>query len=302
MRKDITKKLLMREKRYLGRMLSFDIIEFLCRDGLIRSYDTIDFSNVLGIKKTNINTTNRIASGFKEEKTLQTKEGVIVEFNMVYCDLQAFDDIDTPMPKYPFWIGETEVSSWLYRSITNQPLGWGIDEEKKFYPMNLISLNGAIDFCNKLSELEGFDPYYEIQGNATKILGGNGYRLPYQIEWEYAARAGTKNKWAGTNDASLIGYYAWYKDNHKDQWAPTDPIATKKPNEWGIYDMSGNVEEWCHVDQDKIGHIIQTNGILKGGNYESSIDALAISKTNSGGRKDYATAWIGFRIVRNVLF
>jgi formylglycine-generating enzyme required for sulfatase activity len=301
MKKDITKKLLMREKRYLGRMLSFDIINFLYRTSLIQDYDMMVFSNMLGAKNIDINTDNRIPLSLKEEKKLKTQDGKIVEFNMVYCYIQEFDDNSKTMFNYPFWIGETEVSFWLYESIHEEIQGHAYDEATKHkLPVHLMSWEGTIVFCNKLSELEGFDPYYEIGENAIKILGGNGYRLPYQIEWECAAKAGTKNKWSGTNDARLIGDYAWYKGNANPFRYKPNQIATKKPNEWGIYDMSGNVAEWCHANQDNKTKYVKENayGITKGGHFAPSIDDLAISNTKEEHQRG-ASVWVGFRIARN---
>ena len=100
-------------------------------------------------------------------------------------------------------------------------------------PVESVSWNDAQDFIKALSELTG-----------------KKYRLPYEAEWEYAARSGgRKEKWAGTSDASRLGEYAWFDKNSKGK---THVVGAKKPNGLGIYDMSGNVWEWM---QDRYGAV-----------------------------------------------
>ena len=185
-----------------------------------------------------------------------------VQFNMIYCPKDTFimgledeDKDEDADPKdnqprletieSPFLLGETEVTQDLYEKV----IGKNPSEFKNRpqNPVENVSWEDAILFCNELSKLQGLELCYTKQ--STKKFdwlcdfGKNGYRLPEEKEWEYAAKAGTQNRWAGTNDPNELDKYAWFE---KDiDHGSTYPVATKLPNEWGFYDMGGNVDEWC---------------------------------------------------------
>ena len=155
------------------------------------------------------------------------------------------------IPGKNFEMSKTEITQEIYEKI----MGENPSESKgKSNPVENIRGFDAFVFCNKLSEMEGLTPVYSVRGkkNVEKWnytldgVGGqviqddnaNGYRLPSEEEWLFAAKGGEEYKYAGSNDIDEV---AWNPNNSKG----TQPVAQKKANGFGLYDMIGNVEELC---------------------------------------------------------
>jgi formylglycine-generating enzyme required for sulfatase activity len=180
------------------------------------------------------------------------------------------------------------------------------------YPMYYVNWYEAVEFCNKLSLKEGLTPAYSGSGdNITCDWNTNGYRLPTEAEWEFAAKGGIKDssstKYSGSNS---VGAVAWYKGNNKNS---AHPVGTKAPNSLGIYDMSGNVDEWCwdwyeyysngsqtdpRGPTDPRGTPSSVGRITRGGGWANS--AADVRSAYRGALPpDSRFPFYGFRLVRN---
>jgi len=174
-------------------------------------------------------------------------------------------------------------------------------------PVENVSWYDAIEYCNWLSEREGLSTAYSItEGNTGKIVTwnekANGYRLPTEEEWEYACRAGTTSPF-NTGDTITAS-----QANIKNLLGKTTVVGRYAPNAWGLYDMHGNVWEWCwdlyKPAPDAAGMdgpaFSRTNRVIRGGGFGSWEYAVRSARRNGDAWPDLKNNNLGFRIVRNV--
>lgn len=195
------------------------------------------------------------------------------------------------------WIVEIE-SFFLAKYPVTQDIYVEIMEDSPFTfkgnsrPVETVSWLNAVTFCNSLSALLGLKPYYTQTMEGREIasdLKADGFRLPTEAEWEYACKAGTTGIRYGELD--LI---AWYKGNSGKS---THPVGMKEPNLWGLYDMLGNVWEWCSDIYDET--VYGSYRIFRGGGwYDEARGCMATNR-----RRSHPTSFkiddLGFRIARN---
>jgi len=143
-----------------------------------------------------------------------------------------------------FYIGKYSVTQPEYEEIMGENPSHP-NHKRPENPVDQVTWLNAVDYCNKRSVKEGLTPVYTINGNnVTWNREANGYRLPTEAEWEYACRAGTQTPFYTGDKVEEAG---WYKGNTRDSAGQryTFPVGQKKPNAFGLYDMHGNVLEWC---------------------------------------------------------
>ncbi len=200
------------------------------------------------------------------------------------------------------YISKYEITQAEYLEVMDSNPSEFIGESR---PVERVTWYDAATFCNKLSEREGLVKCYVIDGgNTTCDFSANGYRLPTEAEWEYTARGGNQSmgyKYSGSNNLDDV---AWYAANSGSQ---IHEVGLKAPNELGIYDMSGNVREWCWDWLSAYTAEAQTNPtgpaigdlyrLLRGGSWHTSEVFQRVSSRNSYS-PSANTNFYGFRISR----
>jgi formylglycine-generating enzyme required for sulfatase activity len=209
----------------------------------------------------------------------------------------------------PFLMDKYEVTHEMFtKAQVPNPSRWQDDPRK---PVERVRWQDARQYCNERSLLEHLQPCYdEVTGRCN--FEANGYRLPTEAEWEYAARAGARGDY-DFGQAAKLRQYAWFDENADQR---THPIGQKKANPWGLHEMYGNVAEWCEdvysptyykesSEQDPRGPADpgrDTMRVMRGGSWKASAQMcrLASRQGQRSGNSDacFYTDYCGFRCVK----
>ncbi|MCX7422871.1 MAG: SUMF1/EgtB/PvdO family nonheme iron enzyme [Planctomycetia bacterium] len=189
----------------------------------------------------------------------------------------------------PFYFGVFEVTQQQFQKVLQRnPSAFsesgklaanvaGLDTSH--HPVDSVTWFEAVEFCNQLSRAESLPPYYSRKEDVVTIVGGPGYRLPSEAEWEFACRAGTYGRWAWGDEANRGAEFAWLI-NSPDSARRTMPIGTKAANAFGLHDMHGNLIEWCQDWQapyssddaeNPVGPREGSEKVIRGGSWNDSL-------------------------------
>lgn len=280
-----------------------------------------NMENTIKFQTNNIGSENNMKTNIKKDGLVLITGGT---FKMGSPDTEKQRENDETLHDVTvsdFYIGKYEITQKEYQEITGEnPSNF----KGENLPVENVTWYEAISFCNKLSEKENLTPVYTIDGeNVTWNKSANGYRLPTEAEWEYSARAGTTTPFntensIGADSANFYGHYPYgIEENYFSQdnldtkpgeyRQKTTPVGSFEPNKWGLYDIHGNVREWCF---DYYGEYN-----LENNNNPSGAETGTLRVNRGGSWNDYAkhmrSAYrasyapnqkmsnTGFRIVRN---
>jgi len=178
-----------------------------------------------------------------------------------------------------FYMDIHETTQELYEKITGENPARRTGKQN---PVERVRWTDAIKFCNARSAKEGLQPCYDVKTGECDF-SADGYRLPTEAEWEYACRAGTTGNYYFGNDPARLKDHAWFKVNALGRH---HPVGQKRPNPYGLFDMAGNVREWCNdwyqVDYYKNSPAVAPRGpaqgakkVLRGGAWTTQAESCS---------------------------
>jgi len=190
----------------------------------------------------------------------------------------------------PFFLGVYEVTQAQYTKVMGSNPS-NFKDAGDDAPVEQVSWDAAQEFCRCLSDLS-------VERTANRI-----YRLPSEAEWEYACRAGSTSKYGFGDDTQPLHEYAWYEENSDDR---THPVGQKLPNKFGLYDMHGNVAEWCadwkgpyaaNAISDPMGPESGFSRVIRGGSWAAGSAGCGSAARNAYRTKTPPSKSCGFRVV-----
>jgi formylglycine-generating enzyme required for sulfatase activity len=199
-----------------------------------------------------------------------------------------------------FWMMESEVTQRMWRSLMGRRKGWHARRCGSACPADTVTWHDAVRFANAASEREGLRVAYRIDGESvTWDPTSNGYRLPTEAEWEYAARGGEGYVYAGSNQVDSV---AWYDEN---SGFTTSAVCGLARNGYGLCDMSGNVWEWTWDawdsaptgGTDPAGAASSSYRVARGGCYDNDPRFVRVAM-RTGFDPGFRYSGLGFRLVR----
>ena len=283
---------------------------------VIRAVRGFLISLLLGVACFGCNNGNAPVAPIDHTRTITTKSGV----EMVVIPAGSFEmgskhGRADEKPTHTVWVDSFLMDKYEMTQAAWENIGKGeaLPNPSHFrgadLPVEQVTWPQAARFCNARSQFEGLKPCYN-EDTAECDFEADGYRLPTEAEWEYACRAGTQTDYSYGSDARKLGDVAWFADNAAKK---THPVGQKQANAWGLFDMHGNVAEWCNDVYDKDyyqtrpekaarGPADGKENVLRGGSWKSPTDALRSSHrlAETPGFSDACLARdaIGFRCVR----
>ena len=205
-----------------------------------------------------------------------------------------------------FYLGVTPVTQAQFAEVMGKDPSHFKDQPAN--PVERVTWYDAVAFCNKLSRAEALPPYYLVAGaKRVQVRGGLGFRLPTEAEWEYACRAGTETRYSFGDDATLLDRLGWYASNSVGR---THPVGQKSPNAFGLYDMHGNLWEWCwdgydrfyyqhSLDDDELSMETAAYRVVRGGSWNDLAPEVR-SASRYKLSPEVRFNFVGFRVARGI--